>query len=226
MIVRDAHQSGFHGVTQDQWTTMLTSLAGRANVGVATESVGFEPIDGWDYRGHETKVVWDASRWEHGANGVESIPTPAWKRGTGTRTSVEVEWALLRNIRTGLLLLRGGGHLPAHLFRSAQLAANKAALDGLAGVLQGVQGKHPADVCTLSFDFNRALERASQRRIIQQAVAGTSLDLVVPPSSTLRLRTIDGFLTTGDLPVAGMLDRCKGFDHRGTTLASCGCPTP
>lgn len=223
MIVRDAHQSGFHGVTQAQWNTMILSIGMRAGVGFTTESVGFTMPTGWDSRGKESRVVFDTTRWSCEASGKVSIPTPTWHRGTEAMTAVDIQWGLMVHHRAQLRLLRFGGHLPAHLFRKTQAAANATALDGLADVIQTLTREHTPDMRTGSFDFNRSLTRASQQKTISEAIAGTGLRLVVPPHATRGLRTIDGFITDGDLASAGMLDRAKGFDHRGASLKSCGC---
>lgn len=221
MIVRDSHQSGFHGATQTQWEDAVLALS---SVGVVTESVGFKAPEGVGSVGRETRILFREDRWTVEHHGVEHITTPRWTRGRDQRETVDITWALLRH-RSGLSLLRFGGHLPAHLFNAAQLAANKTALDGLAGVVEPLQAHYSPDVTTGSLDFNRNLKAASQRRIIREACGETGLRLVVPPKATRRLRTIDGFLTTGDLASAGMLDRRKGFDHRGASLVSCGCPS-
>ena len=222
MIVRDAHQSGRFDASAAQATVMLGGLAKAANVGVVTEAKRIEAPSAWGRAGDETKVLWDAAKWKAEAHGTEVIPTPTWKRGTGVRTSVEITWALLRH-SSGLLLLRGGGHLPAHLYRPSQKRANQAALDALADVLEPLLTAHKPNVATFSFDFNRDLRSSKQRQIIREAVTGTGLALVVPPKGTHGFRKIDGFLTTGGLPRAEMLPKRKGFDHRGIGLRLCGC---
>jgi len=224
VIVQDFHQSGFHGVTQDQWAAMNTAAGKVATVGVVTESVGFHAIEGWASTGRETKVIFDTSAWVLEEHGTKSLPTPEWRRGNSTRTSVDLTWALLSDLDTGLLLLRVGGHLPAHLFRKAQKAANQAALDQLGPTLEALMTEHRPDVATVSCDFNRSLGRADQRRIIHKAVHGTGLRLVVPPKATHAIRKIDGFLTTGELPEPHMLPKARGFDHRGVSLLAAGCP--
>lgn len=224
MILRDAHQSGHAIATTSQDEHALAGITNAATVGVLTEAIGVRMPDGWNCRGQETKVLWDAARWVRLADGVESIATPAWKRGSSHRESVEVTWALLQHVRTGLTLLRGGGHLPAHLFVRSQRVANETALNGLARVLEPLMAGHGPDTTTVSFDFNRALNTVSQRHVVGKAVEGTRLRLIVPPRPTLGRRTIDAFLTTGPLAQAAMLPRVRGYDHRGTVLATCGCP--
>lgn len=224
MIIRDAHQSGHAIASVDQDQVALGGIAAAATVGVLTEGVGVRMLDGWACRGHETKVLWNAAKWTRVADGVESIATPAWKRGRSPRESVEITWALLQHVKWGVTLLRAGGHLPAHLFMRSQRAANEAALKGLAGVLEPIMGDHNPNVSTASFDLNRPVNDASQRRAVQSAVEGTGLRLIVPPQPTLGRRTIDAFLTTGPLAQAAMLPRVRGYDHRGAVLASCGCP--
>lgn len=224
MILRDCHQSGHAIATVEQDQRALAGISAAASVGVLTEAVGIRMLDGWASVGHETKVLWDAAKWVRVANDTESIDTPQWKRGRSARTSVELTWALLQNVKTGITLLRGGGHLPAHLFLGSQRRANQTALDGLAGVLEPLMAEHNPTVTTTSFDLNRAVNTTAQRRIVEKAVQGTGLRLIVPPQHTLGRRTIDAFLTTGKLADARMLPRVRGYDHRGTVLAVCGCP--
>lgn len=223
MILRDAHQSGRFDATQPERFVMLARLADAADVGLDTEAVGLDMIPGWASRGRETKVLWDDSTWQHQAHDTEEVPTPEWQRGTSRRKSVEIAWALLRHRKTGVMLLRLGGHLPAHLFNRAQLAANQAALDALGPLVLRLQAEHSPDVTTASFDFNRDMRRSAARRIVREAVKDTGLHLVVPPEGTRGRRKIDAFLTDGPLATADMLPRSKGFDHRGATLASCAC---
>jgi hypothetical protein len=220
MLMRDVHQSGRFDATTSRRLTMFTGIAESGSVGLVTEGVGLALLEGWMSSGKETKIVWRARSWERIDHGVESIPTPPWKRGTSHRTSVEVTWALLKHKKHGLSLFRGGGHLPAHLLVPSQRAANQAALNGLkSAILPLVQTFEP-DQVTLSFDFNRDLRFVRQRRIVQQSVRQTGLHLVVPPKGTLLLRKIDAFLTTGESPECTMLDRSDGFDHRGVSLRS------
>ena len=218
--MRDVHQSGRFDATTARRLAVGGVIEAAASVALLTEGVGFALLPGWLSSGNETKVLWQDSSWEMRRHGSESIPTPSWKRGTARRTSVEVEWALLRHKRRGITLFRGGGHLPAHLFLPSQRAANQAALDGLKSAIWPIVERLDPDQVTLSFDFNRDLRFARQRRIVQRSVAGTGLHLVVPPEGTRLLRKIDGFLTTGHSRECTMLDRSAGFDHRGVRLRS------
>lgn len=218
--MRDVHQSGRFDATTARRLAVGAVIEDAASVGLLTEGVGFALVPGWLSSGNETKVLWRDSSWEMKDHGRESIPTPPWKRGSAHRTSVEVEWALLRHKRRDIRLFRGGGHLPAHLFLPSQRAANKAALDGLkAAMWPIVEGLDP-DQVTLSFDFNRDLRFARQRHIVQQSVRDTGLHLVVPPEGTRLRRKIDAFLTTGKSRECTMLDSSAGFDHRGVRLRS------
>lgn len=225
MILRDVHQSGHAPADGGQDVAALGGLAAAATVGLVTEARTVKMLEGWDSAGQETKVVWNTAKWSRIAHGIEDIPTPPWKRGTAHRTTFEVSWALLRNVKSGLLLLRGGGHLPVHLFLPAQLAANNAALNGLAEVVNRLIEENAPAVTTFSFDFNRNLRRRTHRRIVNKAIAGTGLHLVIPPQNTLGHRTIDAHLTTGDLAQVAMLPRVRGYDHRGIVLAVCACPS-
>jgi hypothetical protein len=218
--MRDVHQSGRFDATTARRLAVGGVIEDAASVGLLTEGIGFALVPGWVSSGRETKVLWRESSWEMKEHGVESIPTPPWKRGTANRTSVEVEWALLRHKKRGLRLFRGGGHLPAHLFRPSQRTANQAALNGLKAALWPIVERLEPDQVTLSFDFNRDLRFARQRRIVQRSVRDTGLHLVVPPEGTRLLRKIDGFLTTGTSRESTMLDRSAGFDHRGVRLRS------
>lgn len=223
MILRDAHQSGRFDVTTVEAKLMVRSLAEEATVGVVTEAKDLHFAGSWRSVGDETKIAWDDTVWELLDHGVEAVPTPDWKRGTSRRKSVEIAWALLRHRKTGLTLLRLGGHLPAHLFNRAQLAANQAALDALGPLVLRLQAEHSPDITTASFDFNRDMRRRAARRIVREAVKDTGLHLVVPPEGTRGRRKIDAFLTDGPLAAVDMLPRSKGFDHRGAALASCAC---
>lgn len=225
MIVRDSHQSGRFDAKPAERVTMLEGIADAATVGVVTEAVGLDMLDGWKSSGHETKVIWDDAIWELVNHGTESIATTEWKRGTSRRKSVEITWALLRHRKTGLLLLRLGGHLPAHLFRAAQLAANKAALDALAGIILALVARFSPDLITLSMDANRNMRRKPQRRIVREALQGTGLHLVVPPEGTRGRAKIDVAATSSALFLAAMFAEVVGFDHTGFEVDSCGCPS-
>jgi hypothetical protein len=218
--MRDVHQSGRFDATTSRRLAVGSVIEDAASVGLLTEGVGFALVPGWLSSGNETKVVWRDITWEMEDHGLESISTPPWRRGTALRTSVEIEWALLRHKKRGITLFRGGGHLPAHLFLPKQLAANRAALNGLKAAIWPKVVRVKPDHVTLSFDFNRDLRFARQRRIVQQSVPDTDLRLVVPPEGTRLMRKIDGFLTTGDSAECAMLDRSAGFDHRGVRLRS------
>jgi len=218
--MRDVHQSGRFDATTSRRLAVGSVIEDAASVALLTEGVGFALVPGWLSSGNETKVLWRDSSWEMKDHGRETIPTPPWKRGKALRKSVEIEWALLRHKQRGITLFRGGGHLPAHLFRPSQRAANRAALDGLKAVIWPVVEQHDPDQVTLSFDFNRDLRFAPQRHIVQQSVPGTGLHLVVPPEGTRMMRKIDAFLTTGHSRECTMLDRSAGFDHRGVRLRS------
>jgi len=229
VIVRDAHQSGRFDAPDAQERKMLGNLARAAIVGVVTEAVHpsgahLKPLDGWKTSGKETKVVWDDSAWDLAASDVESLTTPDWKRGRRAMQSVDITWVLLRHRKTGLTLLRLGGHLPAHLYRASQRAANQAALDALGPLIERLIAEHAPDITTASFDLNRNLRRKSQRLIVREAFKGTGLHLVVPPKGTHRLAKIDALLTSGDLPDPEMLPRVKRYDHRGFAVRACACP--
>jgi hypothetical protein len=227
VILRDAHQSGRFDATDAEEGRMLGDLDKAANIGLITEAKAITDDDlpeGWDCEGDETKVVWDAAKWDLVTFAIRSIPTPTWKRGASKRDTVDITVCQMMHAKTDLTLLRLGGHLPAHLFHKAQLAANKAALDALGPLVQSLQAAHSPDVTTASFDLNRDMRRRSQRRIVREAFAGTGLHLVVPPKGTRGLRKIDALLTTAPLATAEMLPKAAGFDHRGFSVRSCGCP--
>jgi hypothetical protein len=218
--MRDVHQSGRFDATTARRLAVGGVIEAAASVGLLTEGVGFQLVPGWLSSGNETKVLWRDSSWEMKDRGVESIPTPPWKRGTARRTSVEVEWALLKHKERDIRLFRGGGHLPAHLLMPSQRKANQAALDGLKAAIWPIVQQFEPDQVTLSFDFNRDLRFRRQRHIVQQSVTDTGLHLVVPPEGTRLRRKIDAFLTTGKSRECTMLDRSAGFDHRGVQLRS------
>jgi hypothetical protein len=218
--MRDVHQSGRFDATTSRRLAVGSVIEDAASVGLLTEGVGFALVPGWLSSGNETRVLWQDTTWAMKEHGLESIPTPPWKRGTARRTSVEIEWALLQHKKRDVTLFRGGGHLPAHLFVPSQRVANRAALDGLRHAIWPVVERLQPDHVTLSFDFNRDLRFARQRGIVQQSVRDTGLHLVVPPAGTRLMRKIDAFLTTGGSPECTMLERSAGFDHRGVRLRS------
>ena len=221
MMLRDFVQSGRFDATEAEAGTMLTRARTVATVGACTEAMKLHAPEGWDRAGRESAVFWDTTAWELLDHGVESIPTPPWKRGTSTRTSVEITWALLGHKKTGKTMLRLVGHLPAHLFRPSQRRANLAALSGLRGLIRVLQHEQAPDHTAASFDLNRDLRFKRTRKLVNQSLHGTGLALVVPPKGTHRLRKIDGYLTTCPLAVAEMLPRFSGFDHRGFRVRTC-----
>ena len=223
MILRDAHQSGHAIAKNSDDQAALQGIANAATVGVITEAVGMRMLPGWGSVGNETRVVYEEAKWERVAGGVESVSTPAWKRGRSARKTVEYTWAVLRHKRAGVTLLRIGAHLPAHLYRPSQARANKTALKALGPFVNRLAAEHDPDFITVSADFNRNLTRPATKKLITEAVHGTGLRLHVPPKPTLRSRTIDGYLTTGPLAGVRMLPRVTRYDHRGSVLACCAC---
>jgi len=229
MIIRTAHQSGRFDATAAQQAAMLAQLTARCSVAVVTEAARLRVDDlpeTWRQVGTETEVLWDRDQWRSPNFGVLEIPTPPWIRGNTHESSVKITWAGLASKATpSFTLLRGGGHLPAHLFRPAQKRANDAALAGLAAALAPVIAQVQPDEVTLSFDFNRPLTSTTQRRLIEAAVAPLhiqrGLRLVAPPKATRGLRVIDGFLTTARLHDVAMLARMPGLDHRGARMRTC-----
>lgn len=223
MIIRTAHQSGRFDATSTEQAAMLEQLVRTSSVAVVTEAAALEGLpDSWLATGHETRVLYHVPNWRLVDRGTIVIPTPPWTRGTTRKASVELEWAALHSREDpATVLLRGGGHLPAHLFHRAQRAANAAALRGLASALAPVIEQTNPDEVTLSFDFNRPLTIASQAKLVEGAVSELGLHLVVPPKATHGLRTIDGFLTTSALVDVDMLRRMPGYDHRGARLRTC-----
>jgi len=213
----DGHQSGRFDATDVEDRAMVDQLTSKCSVAVVTEGIGLArhfPA-GWGVVGRETIIAFDSDVWELLEHDIESVRTPAWKRGVSNRESVEFTWALLRHRVTGATLLRVGGHLPAHLYRRAQRAANLAALRGLGPILRRLIRDHTPDEVDLSCDFNRELRLRRNRDLIERSVRGVGmpLHLIVPPRSTLRLRKIEGFVATRG--VCTMLDRRRGYDHRG-----------
>lgn len=221
MIIRTAHQSGRFDATSTEQAAMLEQLVRTSSVAVVTEAGKVERPEQWSFVGGETKVLWHARHWERTTHGTIVIPTPPWKRGGAPQENVKIEWAGLADHATGLVLLRGGGHFPAHLFKPSQRKANAAALRGLASALAPIIEQTNPDEVTLSFDFNRPLTIASQAKLVEGAVSELGLHLVVPPKATHGLRTIDGFLTTSALVDGDMLRRMPGFDHVGARMRSC-----
>lgn len=220
MIVHDAHQSGHVTATHKQVELMLHRVTSHATVGGLTEASAVTMPDGWQSAGHESRVVWDTSRWEHVASPIASIRTPAWHRGRDLRHSVDVAAAVLENKRHGVRLYRFEAHPPAHLDDDSQRAANDAFLDRIADVIAGhVDHWHP-DVIIGSADFNRTLNAQADRKRVRRAFAPVGLHLHLPPKHTLGGRIIDAYVTDAHRPTVGMLTRLPGFDHRGITLTA------
>lgn len=222
--MRDAHQSGHAAATRRQHVRALQQLTDACSVGVLTEAVGVPVPAGWRRTPTETAVLWDDARWLRRDSGVARILTPPWTRGTSRRTSVDLGWGLLENRASGRTLLRVGGHHPAHLDDPDQKAANDAVLEELGITLRRLHDHTRPDVLTYSADWNLDVRHVDNAREIRHTArsSGLRMTLVVPPKPTIGLirgRTIDAALTTAaaeQLPA--MLDRVRGYDHRGFTF--------
>lgn len=213
----DGHQSGRFDANDTQDRAMVDQLTAKCSVAVVTEARGLArhfPA-GWGVVGDETLIAFDSDVWDLLDHGIESAPTPAWRRGGSRRESVEFTWGLLRHRVTGETLLRVGGHLPAHLYLAAQRAANRAALLALGPILRRLIHEHRPDDFDLSCDFNRELRLKRNRDLIERSVRNIGIDvhLIVPPRPTLRLRKVEGFVARRG--TCTMLDRKRGYDHRG-----------
>jgi hypothetical protein len=213
---RDGHQSGRYDATSQQRRAMGRQLADLCSVCLITEYAGTEfPIPGWGQTGQESVIIFDRAHWALKDHGTVHIPTNEWVRGTDSRHSVAVTWALLYHLRLGIHLFRGGGHLPAHLSHYAQKAANLKALHGLEHFLKPVLARHKHDVATLSFDLNQPLTLKPVRELVGSSVEGLGMRLHVPPAATHKPRhTIDGAMSTAPAKLE-MMGWRAGYDHRG-----------
>lgn len=216
------HQSGKFNAKIPQKALMLDHAFAQSQSGVVTEGVGLDipsRFKNWHMVGHETKVFWSDLRFKEIDHEQLVVRTPDWKRGTLDKDSVEFMYACLEDKQHGLRLLRVGGHLPAHLYKPSQRRANIAALHGLEPALRPLIGDLKPDKIIISCDFNRELRLKKNRELIEHAVHGLGLRLIVPPKATHgRLHVIDGALA--DYGHASMLDWVNGYDHRGFVVHS------
>lgn len=215
-VLNTGHQSGRFDARPLQRRGMMHQLTETSRAWVLTEAVGENMPDGYRSVGHETRVGYGVGRWHLADDGVESLRTGPWKRGTSRRRSVDITWGLLEDKSTTATLLRFGGHLPAHLDDPDQEAANETALLAMGPLIRELIAEFAPDKSIGSLDFNRELTLARNRKLIERAMRGTGLDLIVPPKPTHHGRTIDGFLANaGDVT---MLRPKPGYDHRGAVL--------
>lgn len=223
--MRDAHQSGHATATRKQHQRALAQLTATSSVFALTEARGVPAPAGWRRTSTETALMWDDARWLCHDQDVTRIDTPPWIRGTSHRRTVDLGWTFLEHRAHGRTLLRIGGHHPAHLDDADQAAANAAVLEQLAATLRDLSDRLQPDVLTYSADWNLDMRRAGNAATLASLARRSRLPLapVVPPKPTLgrlRGRTIDAALTTVGRPLeVAMLDRVRGYDHRGFGFA-------
>jgi len=222
MTERTNQQSGRFDATANEQASMLAQFQHTCTNGGITEAAKIRQADipGWGFTGGETKYLWDRVHWSKIAADEVVIPTPHWTRGKVHRTDVRIPWGVVKNKDTDRIEFHPICHFPAH--RSGR-PANLAALRGLEKALAPIIAEYKPDVSTLGADFNRRLTSAREANLINSCVEGLGMHLVVPPKATHLLFTIDGWCTTADLHDEEMLNRKKGYDHRGATLITCGC---
>lgn len=215
-MFHDAHQSGKFNANINERRTMNVQLAKNAEIHAATEQAGLKfLVKGWMSAGDETQIRWNHDRWRLYGHGVKHIATVRYKRGTDYRENVPVTFAALELRRTGLLLLRFAAHPPAHLYVRANRRANQQFLDGLEKAIAPLIRQFKPDEVTGSADFNRHLGLERNRRIVAKAVHNLGLHVLVPPKATHGpIFKIDGFVTNAPGTLS-MLDRVRGYDHRG-----------
>lgn len=211
--MRDAHQSGRFDAPLTSKLLFAHDLRTTSTTAVVTEARKLILPCNWKGHGGETQVWWDTSYWELGTLGTYKIPTPKWFRGGDTEMiNLPVPYVVLNHrIKKSLRFVRAGGHHPAHLFRKVQRQANDVIVEHLGTMLDWMKLQYGADTVTYSADFNLNLHSPG----IQDWVKPAGYRLIVPPSNTFRLRTIDGALTTGAVGPVDMLPKYKGIDHRG-----------
>lgn len=227
-MFHDIHLSGFHGVTHKQRRNADNMVADEASVAALTErhDLNFN-IPGWGQYGNETKIVWMTRKWELLDAGTITIPTGPWSRGTHPENNVKIAWGFLER-KPGhggpFTLLRLGFHFPAHLYKSRQQAANLDAFRSQGEQILRLQSRLGPDETTESGDGNRDFRLSKNRKLMQHGLAGTHMNVRVPPGRTIRGalgRRIDVYATTA--PQASnlsMLPWLDGYDHRGIRRTS------
>lgn len=220
-MFHDDHQSGKFNANPAQRTAMLAQIVRTCDIAALTEQAGLPfPVKNWMDTGDETKIAWNHAVWRLYGHGVVPIPTVRYKRGTDYRTSVPLVYAVVEHRVSGLLLLRFAGHPPAHRYIHANAVANRQFLDGLEPALTPLIHQFKPDETTGSCDFNRHLGLARNEELVHKSVEHLGLHVLVPPKATHgAIFKIDGFMT--DAPGGlSMLDRKKGYDHRGIRRVS------
>lgn len=212
------HQGGFHGVTARQHSAMIGQMTSRCDVFGATEQTGRTGKPGWAHVGGECKIYYDRDAWDLADHGEVTIRTGPWKRGTEDRLSSVIPWAALTHQNGGSLLM-GEMHLPAHLADRNQLRANIRTLEGLEEAFAPIVHAHDVDEFLIGSDLNRDIRLSKNMRLVQEAVDGLGLRVLLPPSKTIRGvlgRRIDTIMTTRRLHTGvSMVDWLHGYDHRG-----------
>ena len=226
--MRDAHFSGFHGATRDQWLNAVQVVARQASVLAVTECDGrtFVPDD-W----HQTRVKaecqigWDDSHHYPGprsdCEGVARLTRAVFYTSKGGRKDgVEMTWVLLAD-KSGRTLLRAVAHMPASVQRgdgfsgvAGRVTAWRLALRGLRREVRRLSREVRPDEVTVSADFNVDLQRRHWRAVINTGLRGTGLTVKAPGSGTHHARAIDAHATTMRREATHVLDAHKGFDHR------------
>ena len=228
MILRDIHQSGDPHGSAAQWRNAVKRVTTEAITAGWSDAGGKDVSPpGWAQTrtSDGCTVAWDKSALKKQAAGVWELAVPEFRRGHHSHTTVDVVWALLSD-DFGSTVLRGVGHLPAHVqagrgYTTAAkqipwVRAHKAALAGLPEMLWTLQREQQPDEWLLSFDFNVDLRLKAWRDRIHDAIEPTDLRLVVPPRPTFAKRKIDAHLTTMRAVDTETLPQYGGFDHNGS----------
>lgn len=217
-IIEDGWQGGRFDATAIQNRAAVNQIARTCTIGAMSEAVNISAPDDWMARGRECKVLWNNTVWRQSENGVLSLPTPEWVRGTRKTDSVDLTWVLVTHRRRKVKLARVAGHFPAHLVDRQQKAAHDAALKQLGKTLEALYRKTGADELSCSLDLNLDLRLQRNRDKVERVLRGTGLHLVVPPRGTYGQRKIDCFIVSSGLYTRHMFDKRKGFDHQGWWL--------
>jgi hypothetical protein len=214
--MRTGGQGGHFSAPDKRDRQMTNQMKSVCSNFVLTEGMGVSAPSGWKVRGVETRQYWSTKVWDFHEKFTLEIDTPNWVRGTRAMSHVPLELVLLTHDEISLLV--GGGHLPAHLTKASQRAANEAALAGLKNAVLPLMKEYRPTVTTLFFDVNRDLKLDKNLALLKRSVRGSGLKVIKLPKPDLGGRFISCFMTTGVKPKAEMVDRIKFYDHRGGVL--------
>lgn len=208
-------QGGRFDANRPQRHSMLTLNGRKTPLFGVSEAYGLHPLEGWGMAGGECVSTWDKKVWRLKHHGVVHMPTARWIRGTSVRHTVELYYALMENVDDWTLLdLRQ--HLPAHLPNIFQARANTSALNQLDRHILRLQELLDPDETDYAADVNRDMRLQKNRDLMRRSLAGTGMELILPPRGTHGDRKIDVRASTCDRHGPGvMFGKRPGYDHVG-----------